>query len=309
MNEYPNDQDYKVIVEEKYGRNNAQQFLQKHSHVLVHSNATKDLANVTRRMYMGYTQTNLLKEDVLEQDSRKKATAFILESEADNEELIEDLESASRRGHVFNENKQIQVRDVKKTEDGFDINLEYEDRNAARRTLLNSQSKSVSVSITQTDKDDIRKGTQEYRQADEFNAASDFFESWRSKRLRERQSEVKRVNFNLEKLPPEDRVKLFTEFLQTHPGSWRFEKVLELGIKQSGESSDLIDEESETIEAEEEIEEELDENLRGITNAVLKGTGLRENQFVQDCLDSGFYFSSVRACLMTWTQQIRWNWS
>jgi hypothetical protein len=110
----------------------------------------------------------------------------------------------------------------------------------------------------------------------------------------ERESEVKRVNFNLEKIPPEERVDLFTKFLQTHPDSWRFEKVLELGIKQSGESGDLIEEESETVEDEEEIEEEIDENLRGITNAVLKGTGLRENQFVQDCLESGFYFSSVR---------------
>jgi len=70
--------------------------------------------------------------------------------------------------------------------------------------------------------------------------------------------------------------------------------VLELGIKQKGETGGMIEEEEEA-EFEEEIEEELDEQLRGITDAVFKGSGLRENQFVQDCLESGFYFNSVRA--------------
>jgi hypothetical protein len=88
---------------------------------------------------------------------------------------------------------------------------------------------------------------------------------------------------------------MFNTFLQDAPGEWRFEEVLELGIKQQGEIAGVLQEEESEFDEEEEIEDELDEQLRGITDAVFKGSGLRENQFVQDCLDSGFYFNSVRA--------------
>lgn len=295
MEEYPSDQDYKAIVEEKYGRDKAQAFLRRHTHVLVHTGKTEDLANVTRRMYLGYERTTSLKKDVLEKNKRKKATAFIFESEEDDENLMEDLESGIKRGYQYNENKELEVQSVTRTEEGFDINLQYQDRNPSRRPLQSTQSRSITVSLTQTDQDDIRKGTQEYRYADEFNAASDFFEEWRAKRLKERKSQIKRVNFNIERVSPEDSVELFNNFLQNPPEDWRFEQVLELGIKQSGETGDVIEEEEAEFEGEEEIEVELDENLRGITDAVFKGTGLRENQFVQDCLESGFYFNSVRA--------------
>ncbi|MFD1527403.1 helix-hairpin-helix domain-containing protein, partial [Halolamina salina] len=292
MDEYPSDQDYKAIVEEKYGRDKAQAFFRRHSHVLVHSGETEDLADLTRRMYIGYDRTNSLKEDVLEKDKRKKATAFIFESEADEEDLIQDLERNRGKGYQYNGNKDLEVQSVVNTDDGFEINLQYEDRSPSRRPLQNTQTRSITVSLTQTDEDGVWQGTQEYRYADEFNAASDFFDDWESKRLSERKPGIKRVNFNLETIPAEDSVEMFNKFLRDTPGDWRFEQVLELGIKQSGESAGVLEEEETEFEEEEEIEEELDEELRGITDAVFKGSSLRENQFVQDCLDSGFYFNS-----------------
>jgi len=295
MDEYPSDQDYRAIVEEKYGRDKAQTFFRKHSNLLVHSGETEDLANLTRRMFLGYEQTTSLKKDVLEKDKRKKATAFIFESEADEEALIEDLETNMGRGYQYNENKDLEVQSVAKTDDGFDIHLQYEDRNPSRRPLQSQQSRSITVSLTETGEDGVWQGTQEYRYSDEFNAGSDFFKDWESKRLSERKPGIKRVNFNLETVPSEDSVEMFNKFLRDTPGEWRFEQVLELGIKQSGEVGEILEEEDAEFEEEEEIEEELDEELRGITDAVFKGTSLRENQFVQDCLDSGFYFNSVRA--------------
>lgn len=293
MKEYPSDQDYKSIVEEKYGRDKAQDFFRRHSHVLVHSRETEDLANLIRRMYLGYNRTTSLKEDVLEKDKRKKATAFIFETESDEEELIQDLQRSINTSYQYNENKELEVQSVSSTDDGFDINLRYKDRSPSRRPLQSTQTRSITVSLTETDDEEIWQGTQEYRHADEFNAASDFFNDWESKRLKERKPSIKRINFDLEAIPAEDSVEMFNTFLQDAPGEWRFEEVLELGIKQQGETGGVLEEENDL--GEEEIEEELDEQLRGITNAVFKGSGLRENQFVQDCLDSGFYFNSVRA--------------
>ncbi|AHG05579.1 hypothetical protein HALDL1_00875 (plasmid) [Halobacterium sp. DL1] len=295
MKEYPSDQDYKSIVEEKYGRDKAQSFFRRHSHVLVHSGETEDLANLTRRIYLGYDRTTSLKEDVLEKDKRKKATAFIFETESEEEDLVQDLERTINTDYQYNENKELEVQSVASTDNGFDINLQYEDRSPSRRPLQNTQTRSITVSLTQTDDEEVWQGTQEYRYADEFNAASDFFDDWESKRLKERKPSIKRINFNLETIPAEDSVEMFNTFLQDAPSEWRFEQVRELGIKQKGETGGVLEKEEAEFEEEGEIEEELDEQLRGITDAVFKGSGLRENQFVQDCLDSGFYFNSVRA--------------
>jgi hypothetical protein len=295
MREYPSDQDYKSIVQEKYGRDKAQTFFRKHSHVLIHSGETEDLANVTRRMFLGYDQTTTLKKEVLEKDKRKKLTAFVFETEADEEDLIDDLDSSINRGYQFNESKELEVQSVTRNENGFDINLQYEDRNPSRRPLQNTQNRSVTVSLNKTDQDDVWEGTQEYRYIDEYNAVHDFFDDWETKRMQERKSSIKKVEFNLETISPEDSVEMFNSFLQEPPSEWRFQQVLELGIKQIGDDRDQVQEDEATYEDEEEIEGQLDEELRGITDAVFKGTSLRENKFVQNCLDSGFYFNSVIA--------------
>ena len=153
MKEYPSDQDYKSIVEEKYGRDKAQSFFRRHSHVLVHSGETEDLANLTRRIYLGYNQTTSLKEDVLEKDKRKKATAFIFETEAKEEDLVQDLERTINTDYQYNENKELEVQSVASTDNGFDVNLQYEDRSPSRRPLQNTQKRSITVSLTQTDDD------------------------------------------------------------------------------------------------------------------------------------------------------------
>jgi len=209
MESYPSGQDYKSIVEEKYGRDKAQDFFRRHSHVLVHSSETEDLANLTRRMYLGYDRTTSLKEDVLEKGKRKKATAFIFETKAEEEDLIEDLDRSINTGYQYNENKQLEVQSVSSTDDGFDINLQYEDRSPSRRpsrTHRNARSRSRLIRQTMR-----RSGREHRNSATQTNSTQQATFSTTGKLRDSRNgSRIKRINFDLEMVPSEDSVRCST---------------------------------------------------------------------------------------------------
>jgi len=46
MDEYPSDSDYRIFVEEKFGRNKTQKFLKQRKNFLVHTYTKSDVANI-----------------------------------------------------------------------------------------------------------------------------------------------------------------------------------------------------------------------------------------------------------------------
>jgi hypothetical protein len=83
---------------------------------------------------------------------------------------------------------------------------------------------------------------------------------------------------------------MFNDLLSYNPGNWVLDDVLQIGIKQGEEIEDVF----EDVEDEEDLMEEIDDNLEGITDAVLTGQGLQANAFVQKCKKNGYYFKSTK---------------
>lgn len=299
---YPDDQDLRVVVEEKFGLKNTQKFLRQNSRLLVHAGAKKDLSKIFQRTYIGEEKLRLMKDEVLNKDSTEKATAFIVESEESDEELVDELIGYMNEEYKFHKNKELELKGVNTKEDGIDITLSYNRKTATKQKFLSSQDKTVEFSLDSKRDDGTRVGRQEYRNADEFHAVSDFFEGWEQRRVEERRELVQRQDISLKDIPDsKDRVKLVDSFLQEMHEDWKLDYLLELGIEQEGQSEiDITEIESEDDEiTEDEIsDDDVSQDLRRITNAVLKGKGLRESQFVNERVGQGdFYFSSFRGFL------------
>jgi hypothetical protein len=75
----------------------------------------------------------------------------------------------------------------------------------------------------------------------------------------------------IRRLSLDDRISMFNDLLSYNPGNWILDDVLQIGIKQG----EYIGEMFEGVEDEEDLREELDENLEGITDAVLTGQRIR----------------------------------
>lgn len=79
-----------------------------------------------------------------------------------------------------------------------------------------------------------------------------------------------------------NKVNLFDRFFQTDMPNWSNIEILSIGVQKSDHDTD----EDGPQEAEAIV-------LNGINSAILHGSGLRSNSFVQNCISHGYYFSEA----------------
>lgn len=290
MDEYPSANDYREIVEEFVGRDKMQTFLRDNKGFVVHADTKKKVADVSRLVFYGHEFTNELRKGALEYDADTKSTAFSLYSEASDEELLSDLQNARDDEKTFDSKKKLRVQNASETEEGLELTLEYTNKKIGRRELIAEDDRETSVVIVETGEENVRTVQQNYERIDEFNAVSSFFENWNKRRKENEDEEVKRYNIALRRLALQNRISLFDDLLSYNPGNWILDDVLQIGIKQGEQITDIF----EDVDDEDDLKEELDDNLEGITDAVLTGEGLQANGFVQKCRSNGYYFKSAR---------------
>lgn len=160
MDEYPSDSDYRIFVEERFGRNKTQKFLKQRKNFLVYTHTKSDVANITRRILFGLEDAEHLKEGLLSQNQPEKSTALTFKSDATDEELSADLSRAQANETVFNENKRLRVSDTTHSEDGLEVELEYIHRRESQRALMDSNDKTTTITIENTGEEDVRKVSQ-----------------------------------------------------------------------------------------------------------------------------------------------------
>lgn len=288
MKEYPSPNDYREIVEEYFGRDDMQEFLRDRKNFILHANTKNRVADVSRRIFFGYEDAELLRDGAMTYQSGTKSTGFSIHTEDSNEDLLSDLKEAKSTGEVFDDKKKLTVRDARDTDEGVRLEIDYVNKRVGRMEMIAEEEKTASVLIE--DGDDIRDVSQDFKKIDEFNAVRDFFEGWSHKRLSEEKKPVEILDITLKRLPIEERIELFNEILSRNPGHWLLQDVQQIGIRQGENLAEMFEE----YDGEDDFEEELDENLQGITNAVLTGEGLRTNAFVKKCERNGYYFNSVK---------------
>ncbi len=98
---------------------------------------------------------------------------------------------------------------------------------------------------------------------------------------------VQTRHISLHVLTNENRVAFFDDFVRRNFEGWRFVTVTKVELKKF---EGIYDEEVKKLEEE---EEEALSNLQGITSAILNGTSIRNNAFVQDCLQNNFYITTM----------------
>jgi len=290
MEEYPSANDYQEIVEDFVGRDKMQAFLKDERNFLVHTDTKEKIANVSSLPFYGYGFTQTLRAGALEYESETRSTAFSLYSDASDEELLSDLQNAKDDETTFDEKKRLRVQNASETDEGIEVDLEYVNKRIGRRELIAEDDKETSVVISDTEDDGVRTIKQSYERIDEYNAVASFFENWNKERKDDDEEEVKRYDIAIRRLSLDDRISMFNDLLSYNPGNWILDDVLQIGIKQGEEIEDMF----EGVENEEDLHEEIDDNLEGITDAVLTGQGLQANAFVQKCKKNGYYFKSAR---------------
>ena len=160
------------------------------------------------------------------------------------------------------------------------IKLRYSVIRPGRNEFISTQYKNTDIIITKTSEE---KALIDVRQASssEMKEINKFLE-----KATQKDSSVYTTHISLQVLTNENRVAFFDEFVKKKFSEWRFVTVTKVELKKYEGLDD------ETKELDEEEDSSL-ASLRGITSAILNGTSIRNNSFVQECLKNDFYISTM----------------
>jgi hypothetical protein len=290
---YPSVKDLDVILKHQLDRKDSQEFLRDSTKTFVHTNEAEDVADIGKHLLFNRENLLRLKRDLSAQGRGQKSTAFVVESEASLDELEGDLSSLIGDEEVFDEDTELRITDTQRDEHSVRVEVGYVHREVGNRTLMDSEERSTSFTINETEEDDnIYKVTQTFHHADEFDAARNLFGQWDRRRRIDGDSGVTRTDIRIEAISPlEDRVNFFDDFLTYNPNNWDTRNVQHLGVRQAGDQEDNF-EEVET--GGDELEEQIDRQLSNISELALTGRSLRDNPIVEKCIDNDFYFDVTR---------------
>lgn len=160
------------------------------------------------------------------------------------------------------------------------IKLGFEIIRPGRIEFISSQFKSTDIIVSKTDDN---KAIVDVRQANssemkEMNLLLD--------KSCKKEGNILINHISLQRLTIENRVNFFDKFIKKDFENWRFETVTKVELKKADG-----DEEETKILDEEEVSALT--NLSGIKSAILSGTSIRNNSFVQECIQNGFYISNM----------------
>ncbi len=197
----------------------------------------------------------------------------------DSENIMNDLEDFFGNAS-FNMTRYRLSSVSRVNDDKLIVRLKYSIIRPGRNEFVSIQYKNTDIIITKTSKE---KAIIDVRQAStsEMKEINKFLEEATKK-----DTTVHTKHISLQVLKNENRVAFFDEFIKRNFEKWRFETETKVELKRY-ECSD-----EETKELNEEEDSALS-NLQGITNAILNGTSIRNNSFVQECLQNNFYITTM----------------
>lgn len=179
---------------------------------------------------------------------------------------------------VFGASRYNLVELKRVNDDQIALKLEYSIIKPGRIEFISNQKKVTDIIVTKKEDNealfDVRQAS-----SSEMKEINRFLEKATNK-----DHSVVSAHITLKNLTNENRVAFFDEFVKMKFRGWRFVTVTKIELKkyEDDETAELSDEEDSAIA-----------NLQGITSAILNGTSIRNNSFVQECLRNNFYVTTM----------------
>lgn len=252
--------------------------------ILLLSQRRENLGISGSGFFLGHGDLVELRQLMDDEKNYRKAGLLFVPSPERMDEIINVL---AQRSDEVAAGSQVSVR---RTNGGQAIiDVTYTKRKPGMNALLDQQTHKVSFMVER--QDDRVAINVSHQERGEFKVVERILESTIAVvRGHDTDPNLTLQQVKLTSLTLEERIELFDRFFGHEYDEWRLNEVLKVSLKK-----DNVDDDDESILDENGAPEEATPGqLSGLTNAVLEGTGLRENDFVKQCLANSFYFSGAK---------------
>lgn len=292
ISEFTSNSEFKRVIEEQQIKSNRlKQFLKSKGIVLFNNKAT-DLALASYTLFLGSEDMTELQELMIVGNNYQKSTMLVLtpaEDAEEDESILDILLDEINRYKTVVQGKYIIENINKEDEDNLHITFTYEKKLPGRIKLINTKKKTVNVHLFSiAESRDIKV---DIRQTDS-NDSKEFISILED--LKDNISENNEQIFNirhitLDKLKKDRKIQFFDLIAKEELDEWILETIPGITVKKLG-----IDDEEINVTDDEDATAETRKALIGITSAILKGNGLRENSFVNNCIEEGFGITAMK---------------
>lgn len=275
---YVDNKELKRVIEDgKLKPFRIRQILKKQGIILTSTNA-EQIAEQVYPILWGTDDIEKMSQSIEDGGNYLKSSVFVL-TNPDVNNIMDDTEDFFSN-ISFRESK-YSLMAIVRDGDNILVKLRYALSRPGRNAFISTQYKETEIKINKMSKCEVLV---DVRQASS-SEMKDFNRVLESQNKKYSSFSAKHIS--LQVLTNENRVAFFDEFVKKKFAGWRFETVTKIELKKY-EGTD--DEETKELDGE---EEETLKNLQGITSAILNGTSIRNNSFVQECLDNNFYVSTM----------------
>ena len=292
ISEFTNNSEFKRVIEEQQIKSNRlKQFLKSKGIVLLNNKAT-DLALATYTFFLGSEDMAELQELITIGSSYQKSTMLVLTPAEDIDEensIVDVILDEINRYKTVVQGKYTIENVNREDENNLHITFTYERKLPGRIKLINTKKKTVKVHLGSiTGSRDIKV---DIRQTDS-NDSKEFISILECLKdnIAENDEEIFNIkHITLDKLKKDKKIEFFDLIAKEELKEWMLETIPGITVKKIGtdnEEIDVTDNEGATVETK--------NALIGITSAILKGNGLRDNSFVKTCIEEGFIITAMK---------------
>ncbi len=281
---YPDDLDVQeVILHVPFG--NVRNFFKKRGILYVVNNRS-DIAAYCSRLFLGSDDYEEIKGYTDSPNNYKKISGIEIVTETDLQGISTKL--ADKKGTIFDEKSKLIIKEVtyNKVGPSLDCVIYYQTNKPGMVDLLRKEERECKFKIEEKEGRKIilthHQKNEDYAKIIETinNISQDLEES----------EKILPQEITLERLPIPKRIEFFDRLISYDFDEWRLESVVSIKIRKSDQLE----------------EEEIPElELRGISEAALKGVNLRTNKIVKKFEKSGYYFSGTTVKLMHKTEPLK----
>lgn len=295
INEFTSNSEFKRVVEEQQIKGNRlKHFLKKKGIILLNSKA-KDLAQSSYTLFLGSKDLTELQELMQVESNYQKSTMIVLTPPDDEEAegTLDILLDEVNRYKTIGQGRYVIENINKEDDDNLYITFIYERKVSGKMKLISTKKKTINVHVEAVkDSNEVKIDIRQTDSGDskEFISFLDILKSNVSDDEKENIFNIKHIT--LDNLNKNNKIEFFDLVSKYKLEEWNLTNITGITVKKN--SSKDYEDEVDVSEDEAAITEEKQKALVGISSAVLKGDGLRTNEFVQTCISEGFIITAMK---------------
>lgn len=283
ITEYVDCSELKRLIEDKKIKPaTLKYYLRKKGIIFTASNA-EQFAEQIYTIFLGANEISEIRDMMANETNYEKSLVMnvVLKQNSDEDIIDVLMDEMSKQKSVKSEDYFIEQ--PVRTEDGAAIQLCYTRKLPGRNKLLEYEKRFLRMNIRKISKQKVVLDIRQQSSVDSKNALKFIEKVSESEKL----LNIKHINLDL--LSSKNKVEFFDRIAEYRFKMWQLKTITGLTVKQGVIDDDEDEDETFLIE-----ENDESSTLSGISQAVLNGSGLRSNEFVQESIKKGYYISAMR---------------